>query len=96
MKSKNGLKDSRVLVELRALCVRRKAKTEPAYIREARIRCQLTQKESALLMATSTRSWQQWESGSRVMKGRDWELFCLLTQSHEARAALLTLKIRRA
>jgi putative transcriptional regulator len=83
------------LLELRALCARGKATPAPADVTEARKRAGLMQRECAELMTTSIRSWQQWESGDRVMKGRDFEFFCLLTHSHHARVALLKLKVKR-
>jgi putative transcriptional regulator len=83
------------LKELRLLCTRHKAQASPAAVSAARRLSGLTQRECALLMTTSIRSWQQWEAGERVMKGRDFELFCLLIHSHPARKALLRLKIRR-
>jgi DNA-binding transcriptional regulator YiaG len=37
----------------------------------------LSQAESARLVHTSTRAWQQWEAGDRRMHGAMWELFLI-------------------
>jgi DNA-binding transcriptional regulator YiaG len=93
--NKNNVTRDGMLRELRILGMRRKAKVTPSQVCAAREFSGLTQRECALLMATSTRSWQQWESGARSMKGRDFEFFCLLTHSHQTRVALQKLKVKR-
>lgn len=92
---KNTKNHKNPLPELRALCSRSKANATPKDVTAVRKSVGLTQRECALLMTTSLRSWQQWESGARSMKGRDYEFFCLLTHSHQSRVALLKLKLKR-
>lgn len=89
------MSDTTLQDELRAIGSRRKYIPKRVDIIAARQTLGLSQPECAKIIHTSTRSWQQWEWGEREMKPRDWELFCLLTQSAEARAALLRLKLRR-
>lgn len=47
----------------------------PAEILAARKAAGLTQTEAARLVASSCRSWQQWEAGDRRMHPGLWELF---------------------
>ncbi len=49
----------------------------------ARFTARLSQSDSAALVYTTTRSWQQWESGARKCHRAFLELFCRKTGQHE-------------
>jgi putative transcriptional regulator len=51
------------------------AHPEPAEIRKARERAEMTQTEAGQLVRSSMRAWQQWEAGERRMHPGLWELF---------------------
>lgn len=49
----------------------------PEEIRAARETARLTQAAAGALLHTTSRTWQQWESGARSMHPAFWELFKL-------------------
>ena len=49
-------------------------------IRAAREAARLTQAAAGALLHTTSRTWQQWESGARSMHPAFWELFLIKSQ----------------
>lgn len=59
------------------------ANPSPEIIRARREVAGLTQKASADLLHTSTRTWQQWEKGDRRMHPAFWELYCIKSERRQ-------------
>lgn len=56
----------------------------PTDILAARKASGLSQSQAAALVCATTRAWQHWESGSRPMSPRAWELFRLKVQAQSS------------
>jgi DNA-binding transcriptional regulator YiaG len=41
-----------------------------------------TQADAAFMVSVTTRAWQWWESGKRIMPGGLWELFLIKSDIH--------------
>jgi putative transcriptional regulator len=54
----------------------------PLQIRTIRDEFGWTQADAAFMVSVTTRAWQWWESGKRIMPGGLWELFLIKSDIH--------------